>query len=123
MDEGPIGPVSTLPGYCHPLPKDAVCDNHHDRLAVSRVQGETDSFGCEVYDLCKECLDKHLSYTRSPKARTGKCDWCKNEATNLSFVRDSDEGSYGPVYHVCGSCRKKQDDRINEELSRYPDLY
>lgn len=24
--------------------------------AVARVQGETDSFGCEMHDLCAECL-------------------------------------------------------------------
>ncbi|TKI01529.1 hypothetical protein FCN80_26365, partial [Martelella alba] len=53
------GPVSTLPGQFSGVPAGVKCDEHHDRDAVKRVQGETDSFGCEYYDMCQECLDKY----------------------------------------------------------------
>lgn len=38
------GPISTLPGHRHKLPSGATCDDHPDRPAVARIQGETDSF-------------------------------------------------------------------------------
>ena len=42
------GPISSLPGSGHSVPDGAMCDEHPDRPAVARVQGETDSFGCEM---------------------------------------------------------------------------
>ncbi len=36
------GPISSLPGAYHSLPKGTMCDEHPDRPAVARVQGETD---------------------------------------------------------------------------------
>ncbi|MGY7975507.1 hypothetical protein L1Q33_25460, partial [Klebsiella pneumoniae] len=54
------GPVSTLRGHFCSLPTDSKCDEHPDRLAVRRVQGETDSFGCEYHDMCQECLDEYV---------------------------------------------------------------
>lgn len=113
------GPVSTLPGARHTLPEDAVCDAHPNRKAVARVQGETDSFGSELNDMCQECLDQYQAWRRSPEARSGRCDWCKNEASDLSDTRDIDEGMGGPVYRVCGPCRKKYDDELLEELDYY----
>ncbi|WP_050400453.1 hypothetical protein [Bradyrhizobium embrapense] len=113
------GPISTLPGSGHRLPDGTMCDRHPDRPAVARIQGETDSFGSEMNDLCTECLEAQRVYARSPEARTGRCDWCKTNATDLSNTRDIDEGSAGPVYRVCGGCKKKQDDAIREELDRY----
>ena len=47
------GPISTLPGARHALPAGTMCDEHPDRPAVARVQGETDSFGCELNDLLR----------------------------------------------------------------------
>lgn len=52
------GPVSTLPGAGHALPAGTMCDDHPDRPAVARIQGETDSFGSELWDLCEECRDE-----------------------------------------------------------------
>jgi hypothetical protein len=48
------GPISTLPGAVHRVPEGATCDEHPDRPAVLRVQGETDSFGSETIDYCQE---------------------------------------------------------------------
>lgn len=116
------GPISSLPGTAHEMPEGTVCDNHPDRLAVARIQGETDSFGCEMYDCCQECLDEIRAYNQSAEARTGRCDWCKQDATDLRNKRDFEEGFYGRVYRICGICSKKYDDAIAEE-SRFDDYY
>lgn len=117
------GPISTLPGKSHDLPDGAMCDEHPDRKAVARIQGETDSFGAELNDMCQECLDQFREECRSPEARSGQCDWCKGQATDLSDARDYDEGMRGPVYRVCGACRKRRDDEARAELEAYDDYY
>lgn len=118
------GPISTLPGSSHhDLPDGQVCDYHPDRPAVARYQGETDSFGCEMHDICAECLKEFRESANSPEARTGQCDWCKKEATDLRDTRDIDEGMAGPLYRVCGSCRKKYDDDLRAEAAYYDDGY
>ena len=50
------GPISTLPGCERAVDPGTMCDEHPDRPAVARVQGETDSFGSEQHDLCAECV-------------------------------------------------------------------
>lgn len=118
------GPISTLPGSAHHhLPEGQKCDCHPDRPATVRYQGETDSFGCEMHDLCDECFKEFRAADRSPEARTGRCDWCKHDATDLAPQRDIDEGMAGPVYDVCGTCRKKYDDELRAELAAYDDHY
>jgi hypothetical protein len=79
------GPVSTLPGSLHDVPTGAMCDDHPDRPALRRVQGETDSFGAEFLDLCNECITALKageaesrrgvcdSGTRNGKRRQGRC--------------------------------------------------
>lgn len=117
------GPISTLPGSTHPKLDGVMCDYHPDRPAITRYQGETDSFGSEMHDLCAECLASFRAAARRPEARTGQCDWCKHEATDLANTRDIDEGMAGPVYRVCGSCRKKYDDELRAELEEYEDRH
>ena len=63
------GPISSLPGKRHELPKGAKCDEHPERDAVARVQGETDSMGCEMLDLCQECLDDLRAWERTSLSR------------------------------------------------------
>lgn len=109
------GPISTLPGAQREVPAGTMCDEHADRPAVARVQGETDSFGSEMHDLCQECLDEHRTSQNSPEAKAGKCDWCKNDATDLAWRRDFEEGTSGPVYRVCGGCRTKQIQAAQEQ--------
>ena len=103
------GPISTLAGTPHDLPDGAMCDEHPDRPAVARIQGETDSFGSELLDCCQECVDEIRAYNRSAEARTGECDWCHNDATDLRDRRDYEEGMYGRVYRVCGACSRRYD--------------
>jgi len=116
------GPISTLPGSSHSVPDGVECDDHPGRKAVARVQGETDSFGSEMIDLCAECLADHRAYEKT-RDRSGKCDWCKQQAERLTEARDYDEGMHGRVYDVCGPCLDKRDREIREELDRYDDRW
>lgn len=114
------GPISTLPGTAHALPEGTMCDRHPGRKAVARIQGETDSFGSEMYDCCEECVAEIRNHKD-----VGCCDWCKTE-TELRPYRDLDEGMAGPVYRVCAACRRKDRQRWEEEaeeLDRYDHTY
>ena len=42
---------------------------------------------------------------------------------DLSNERDIDESMHGPVYQVCGVCRKRYDDEIQKELDYYDNGY
>lgn len=113
------GPCSTLPGSMHTLPAGSMCDDHEDRPAVRRIQGETDSFGAEYFDVCQECYDAFKNRDRTEDA-TGTCEWCKQSATDLRKRRDPDEGQAGPVYDVCGACVRRENERLLD-LSRDDD--
>jgi len=118
------GPISTLSGALHAVPDGQKCDRHPRRKAVARIQGETDSFGCELNDMCQQCLDQHRAYLKSPAAaerRKGMCEWCKNPADDLRDRRDYEEGMTGRVYRVCGGCVKRENERLAEEAEYYDD--
>lgn len=112
------GPISTLPGATHSFPEGTVCDDHPDRPAYRRVQGETDSFGSEMYDMCRECYEAH-SASLQTEDRSGCCDWCKQPKDVLRKYRDFEEGSCGPVYDVCGDCIRRQRDALEDELDNW----
>ena len=112
-----IGPNSYLPGQGITPVQGMMCDEHPDRPATHRVVGETDSFGSELHDMCDECYTSYKNRDRTEE-RTGTCDWCKQHATDLSQMRDPDEGMAGPVYNVCGCCRKKHNERMAEEYAQ-----
>lgn len=95
------GPISSLPGAMRTPPEGTMCDDHPERLAYRRVQGETDSFGCEMHDLCEECVREMQNAVVDT---SGHCDWCKQHKPKLFKRRDSDEGMSGPVYDVCSDC-------------------
>jgi hypothetical protein len=103
------GPIHTLPGAAYAVPAGMMCDYHPERPATQRRQGETDSFGSERHDLCEECAAEFRPY------RADSCDWCKEPATDCRATRDYEEGMRGPVYYVCGACRKRRNDRLDEE--------
>lgn len=111
------GPIRTLPGSLHKLPEGAVCDDHPDRPAVRRVQGETDSLGAELLDVCQECYNELIDMSLS----IGPCDWCGATA-ELKPRRDFEEGSTGRVYDVCQNCIDKQNKMIDEELGHSEDF-
>jgi hypothetical protein len=108
-----------MPGSTHELPAGAMCDQHGDRPAVRRLQGETDSFGCEYVDMCQECLDEHRRFIEAERDRPRFCDWCKKEKHGVRPHRDIDEGMAGPVYDVCTDCIRKENKRLHEELEDY----
>lgn len=117
------GPISTLAGSSHEVPEGMMCDEHLDRPAVARIQGETDSLGCEMEDLCQQCIDDRRAYRRSEAGRaeeaewrTGQCEWCGGQATDLRDARDYEEGICGRVYRVCGACIKRVNDEVLAEF-------
>lgn len=113
------GPVSTLPGFRQPV-TGCQCDEHPDRPAVLRVQGETDSMGAEYADLCAECV-KAMSANSEPDI--GTCAWCKADGVTLRPRRDMDEGLHGPVYYVCAPCIVKDNEAHERELEQYAEEY
>lgn len=99
------GPISSLPGTLLKLPENQTCDEHTDRLAVVRVQGETDSFGYEAIDWCQECYDKYK--TEIPDYTFNCCSHCHCSGVKTTKTRDPDEGSCGPVYDLCDGCLQR----------------
>lgn len=117
------GSVSSMPGSYHRLPEGSMCDEHPDVLAVRRVQGETDSFGCEYVDMCQVCLDAYHAYREQERNTPRYCNWCKCEKLGVRPHRDIDEGMAGPVYQVCGDCIAEEHKRLAEELAENPSGY
>ena len=116
------GPISTLPGAGHDCPDGTVCDLHNDRPAVARIQGETDSMGAELHDMCEECLADYRTELRT-EDRSGTCDWCKNHAPMLVNRRDIEEGMYGSVYRICEPCDDRYEARLRREMQEWEDRY
>lgn len=102
------GPISGLPGKRHQVPNGKMCDEHNDRPAVYRIQGETDSFGCEFLDMCQECYDGFCA--AGDQMLQEYCDLCKTKQDNLKHYRDPEEGTSGPVYIACPACIIKNND-------------
>lgn len=100
------GPTNKLPGHSHIIPNGTKCDLHDDRLAVKRIQGETDSFGSELEDMCQECFDECVLIMAEYGEEEGTYDWCKKAYKNkeLRPTRDITESSSGPVYYACSKC-------------------
>lgn len=108
------GPITTLPGYRHPFPEGTVCDGHADRPAVARIQGETDSMGSELNDLCQECLEgyeREQAATREAEKAGMVLNWCDHCRAMLYErvwpTRDPDEGQAGPVYDLSDEHRRR----------------
>lgn len=118
MAEVSNGPVSTLPGHSSSVPKGAKCDEHPDRDAVRRIQGETDSFGCEYHDMCQECYDEYVHEAKNAD-RSEKCDWCGQHDEHLYPHRDIEEGSHGRVYEMCKPCIDAERQRWEEDEERW----
>jgi len=109
------GPISTLPGFTQDAPKGEVCDDHPGVAAVVRIQGETDSWGAEMHDLCQACADEMRAEIKVEREKERYCNWCKHKKSDVRPYRDTDEGFYGPVYQVCFDCRAQDRKRLREE--------
>ena len=111
------GPIRSMPGSVHKVPEEMVCDGYNVECvlpATIRIQGETDSFGSEMMDLCSAC---HTSYLESCKEMeedtSGVCDWCGLPTPALHLKRDFEEGLYGRIYSVCQTCIDKENTYTN----------
>lgn len=121
MSGASVGPVATLPGSTSACPDGMMCDNHEDQVATTRIQGETDSFGCEYFDLCASCAATLIEEIRRERAKPHLCDWCKQEKTDCRPHRDFEEGRGGPVYIVCADCRSLEARRVAADYGDYDD--
>ena len=108
-------PISSLPGTLLRLSVGDMCDNHPDLPAVKRIQGETDSFGYEAFDLCQICYDLYKKEMEGLDT-SGICDWCKEQSPALFNKRDWEEGRSGPVYRVCHNCIREYNKRLREDF-------
>jgi hypothetical protein len=114
------GPTSALPGQTSTIKGLVRCDEHPDRLAVTRMVGEADSFGCEYISMCPACVKAQDEYEET-EDRSGQCEWCKQEKPELIPHRDVDEGFFGPVYQVCRDCIRHENKLAQDELDGYDD--
>ena len=119
------GPLSTLPGHTCSPPEGSVCDRHPDRVAVKRLQGETDSMGSEQHDLCQACYDSAMAYIRQERESRAStptyCEWHKGLGLNVAPMRDYEEGMTGRLYDTCSDCRRKVNERAREDLEELHD--
>lgn len=97
------GPTTKLPGSLHPVPQGAKCDKHPDRVAIARIQGETDSMGAELIDCCELCA-QDVREAAKLSASDRECDRCERMFDRLHHYRDPDEGVAGRLYQLCDGC-------------------
>ena len=102
---GITGPIRSLPGHKHVCPADMICDECGVEKASIRIQGETDSFGCEMHDYCEMCyseIQKSIEESKTMDPDFGKdvCDHC-HKLTLCNPARDPEEGSTGAIYYLC----------------------
>lgn len=115
--------MSYLPGQLvKPTPM-AVCENHPDRISVNRIVGETDSWGSEFEEACKECVDDHIRNLAEQKKKESKCDICNSLMKGCVPRRDPDEGYSGRIYSMCPQCIAVENKRANEEFDDLDDSF
>ncbi|EKD22696.1 MAG: hypothetical protein ACD_84C00005G0004 [uncultured bacterium] len=120
---GFTGPISTLPGHAFKVPDEVACDSHPNIIATHRIQGETDSFGSELLDMCSDCYAEHLESAIAISKELAACDWCDVVAAGLVKTRDYEEGMSGPVYDVCPACISVRTARASKETKEYFEDY
>lgn len=99
------GPIRSLPGTIFSAKANTTCDDHDDRPAVKRIQGDTDSFGSEMLDVCQECYDAYIKVRDDETNKVAmNCERCGKESFDCKPTRDPGESATGPVYYWCSSC-------------------
>ncbi len=111
-----ISAVNIVTGQRIATPENAKCYNHEDRHAFVRIVGDVSMGVAEVYDYCKECHEEIKKQEQESKKAGETCDYCKIVKHDCANRRDYEEGSNGPVYRVCLDCRRKEDERLSNEL-------
>lgn len=115
------GPVRTMPGSASSVEPGTMCDQHPDRPAVFRIQGETDSFGCEYFFVCQECKDEVDDARDAARQEERYCGGCNSMKKDVHPVRDYDEGTSGPLYYRCPACCVKMMDDFCGDQDDYDD--
>ena len=116
------GPVRSMPGSRHVCPENSTCDDCGAPATV-RMQGETDSFGSEMADLCQACYDKIQESCVDLENTPSYCEWCHTVAEGCKPFRDADEGSTGPIYTVCKTCRAADSEKWAAEADAMADTW
>lgn len=100
------GPVFTLPGDVRELQdkENQPCERCSAKPATHRLQGETDSFGCEYSYFCTDCLAKAKAQIA---VEPMTCEQCQTVSTEVMALRDPEEGLTGPVIHLCPTCNNR----------------
>lgn len=96
-----------LPGVVSKLTSEEseVCEYQDCKQnAAWKIQGETDSMGCEYNHYCEEHFAKIRNEPVSDELET--CDGC-GQMSFLKPTRDWEEGNNGPVYYWCANCREQ----------------
>jgi DNA-directed RNA polymerase subunit RPC12/RpoP len=107
---GSTSSVNSLPGSKKACSNGEKCDDHPEVDAVHRIQGETDSFGCEYFYVCQLCFEE-FEKAGDPEY---DCDGCGIDGP-VKPARDPDEGMAGPVYYYCTTCMKEHKERISRD--------
>ena len=115
---GVTGPLRSLPGALFRPPEGMVCDLHGHVPAVVRVQGETDSFGSEMLDMCNYCYAQ-FNIGESQDV-VGRCDLCHEHDRTLKHHRDPEQSATGPVYRACQDCIAKAQLQALQSSSKEP---
>lgn len=102
-----MGIFGRLPGDIVPAESGFYCElcerNGEHKIATHAVIGETDSFGSE-YHYCCQAHSVTMSQRIKEAAYEIPCERCDSNELVEPF-RDPEEGSCGPVYHYCITCR------------------
>lgn len=90
------------------------CENE----GTHRVAGEQDSFGTEWLYFCDSDYEEFLKEMHAYRLaqRTGPCEWCKKEVTDRFEFRGFDSDGPWDKQWVCGPCRVKDGEALQEEL-------
>lgn len=115
---GITGPLRSLPGALFRPPEGMVCDQHDHVPAVVRVQGNTDSFGSEMVDMCNYCYAQFN--VSAAQDVVGKCDLCHEHDRVLKHRRDPEQSPTGPVYMACQDCIVKAQVQVLQASNKEP---
>lgn len=95
-----------------------------DQPATVKMCTEADSFGEEFEVYCQPCYDVYKkAQEEAEETSESPCDSCRGTflTATMHYYRNIDEGSHGPVYHVCEKCYQKYQDYISRECGNDED--
>jgi len=116
---------STFPGATRPSREADDCPCQYDDCAEVATQEyctEVDSMGGEWLPLCDAHIEQFKEDVANANALSdGECEWCKARDVQVAPFRDWQEGTQGPMYDVCETCRGKSIDEANKLADNVPE--